>query len=254
MKMSIDLKKYKRFFAFGCSFTSYCWPTWADLVSKEMPNAIFYNLGQPGAGNQYISYMIAEANQKYQFNKDDLVIILWSTFLREDRYIDDQWITNGNIYNNPLYDDYFLKKYVDHKGFIYRDLAHMELSTGYLSNKCDFYNLLSVPPYEESETPNNSKKRYIDIETKFLSLVKNFPKSMYELEFSEGWVTEYSKDIDSGHPTTIRYFSFLEKLGFNLSETTRQYAEECTKFLQNAKTKSEVIAHFEHHYIDVKRN
>ena len=34
--MIFDWTKYKRFFTFGCSFTCYMWPTWADIISKEM--------------------------------------------------------------------------------------------------------------------------------------------------------------------------------------------------------------------------
>jgi hypothetical protein len=31
------------------------WPTWADVASKEMPNAEFFNLGVSGSGNLLIS-------------------------------------------------------------------------------------------------------------------------------------------------------------------------------------------------------
>jgi hypothetical protein len=65
--MNVDFTKYKRFFAFGCSFTCYIWPTWADVVSKEMPQAKFYNLGKTGAGNLCISSKVAEANNRFKF-------------------------------------------------------------------------------------------------------------------------------------------------------------------------------------------
>jgi hypothetical protein len=45
--MNIDFFKYKRFFAFGCSFTKYHCPSWSDLISKEMPNAEYVNFGLP---------------------------------------------------------------------------------------------------------------------------------------------------------------------------------------------------------------
>lgn len=95
----LEFSKYKRFFAFGCSFTKYCWPTWADIVSKEMPDAEYVNCGLHGSGNQLISYRIAEANTRYKFTDTDLVMVLWSTYFREDRWVNGKWLAHGNIYN-----------------------------------------------------------------------------------------------------------------------------------------------------------
>lgn len=243
--MFIDFKKYKRFFAFGCSFTRYTWPTWANLISKQMSHAEFYNFGKPGAGNQYISYTVAEVNQKFKFNKDDLVIILWSTFTREDRFINNEWLTYGNVYNNPLYDDTYLRKFADEKGFIYRDLALMELVDGYLMQQCKYIGLLSTPPVINSENPGVNKYGFDDINQKFEKLLSKFPKSMFELEFPNGWEIDYSTDIDGGHPSTIRYFNYLQKLGIELSDDVKIYAQDCSKFLSSASTREEVIRHFE---------
>jgi len=55
----MDFKKYKRFFAFGCSFTQYHWPTWANIISKEFKES--YNYGQVGAGNFFIYQSLMEA-------------------------------------------------------------------------------------------------------------------------------------------------------------------------------------------------
>ena len=48
------------------------------------PDVEFYNLGKSGGGNLFISHRIVEANKKYKFNKDDLVVVMWSTFARID--------------------------------------------------------------------------------------------------------------------------------------------------------------------------
>ena len=85
--MITDLKKYKRIFAFGCSFTSYLYPTWADIIYKSMnPDVEFYNLGKSGGGNLFISHRIVEANKKYEFTENDLVVVMWSTHARIDFY------------------------------------------------------------------------------------------------------------------------------------------------------------------------
>ena len=51
--MHIDFNKYKRVFAFGCSFTNYIYPTWADLIMHEMPSAECYNFGKAGGGQNH---------------------------------------------------------------------------------------------------------------------------------------------------------------------------------------------------------
>jgi len=38
--------KPRRLFAFGCSFTQYKWPTWADILGKSFD--LSYNLGKSG--------------------------------------------------------------------------------------------------------------------------------------------------------------------------------------------------------------
>jgi hypothetical protein len=138
-----DFKKYKRFFAFGCSMTQYNWPTWADILAKQIPES--YNYGKSGAGNIYISAMVAEANMRYKFTKDDLVMVMWSTINREDRYY-MHWQTHGNLYNQDFYSKDFVKNYVDHRGQLIRDFALISLTTGLLDNiGCDYHSMSMQP-------------------------------------------------------------------------------------------------------------
>ena len=60
---SLDPKKYKRFFAFGCSFTNYYWPTWADIIGQD--SNFYENWAQPGAGNHFIFNSIMFSSMVY---------------------------------------------------------------------------------------------------------------------------------------------------------------------------------------------
>lgn len=111
----------QRFFSFGCSFTSYKWPTWADILSKDHDE--FYNYGCQGAGNFYIFNAIVEANLKHSITSDDLVVVMWTNVSREDRYVKNRWITPGSIYNQNIYDQNFVKKFSDERGYYIRDLS-----------------------------------------------------------------------------------------------------------------------------------
>jgi hypothetical protein len=96
----------KRFFAFGCSYTNYFWPTWADILGAELQNRAdceVYNFGELGCSNQFIAQQVAIADLTYNFTKDDFVAICWTHIFREDRYIEnhptysDGWLLLGSL-------------------------------------------------------------------------------------------------------------------------------------------------------------
>ena len=102
--MNIDFSKYKRFIAFGCSFTRWRWASWSDCLRQEMPDAAYVNTARGGAGNPYISIMLNRMCRKCMFDEETLIGICWSTFYRDDTF-DLQmpnkgigWVTPGNIY------------------------------------------------------------------------------------------------------------------------------------------------------------
>ena len=231
-----DFTKYKRFFAFGCSFTSNGWPTWANLIAKECVNAEFYNMGISGSGNQCIASRISEINQRYKFCETDLVIILWSTFSREDRFINQKWETHGSAYTaNHFYNKDFIKNYCDYNGFVIRDLALIDLVNGYIKNTgCTFYDMLSVYPGlgdHNADINDNEflQNKILPVYKKFLSKYKTTYYDVYP--WNENVITD-TGHIDT-HPTPLRAYQFLIKLGFQLSPKTLEYAEETTKFLKN---------------------
>jgi hypothetical protein len=117
-------QKYKRFFAFGCSYTSYMWPTWADIIGQDIP--IYLNWGSPAAGNHFIFNSIVEADSRYHFNKDDLVIVMWTFKEREDRYNKGMWMHDTNRTQKKTYGKGWFKKFGDDlRGFLIRDLGYI---------------------------------------------------------------------------------------------------------------------------------
>ena len=108
----------KRAFFFGCSFTSYNWPTWADAVGHTLHSQgyEYYNFGLPGAGNDLIFKTMMRARHEYNITSDDLVIVMWTSWNREDRYLindwgDAAWQLQGNVLNTDFYDQEFISKY-----------------------------------------------------------------------------------------------------------------------------------------------
>lgn len=137
---NIDVKKYKRFFSFGCSFTQYIWPTWADLIGREIP--YYENWGKLGCGNQYIMNSVVECDIKHKFTETDLVIIMWTSTAREDRYIDGKWIgTPSNQFHERFGKEWTSKYGFDERPFMIRDYAFIDATQNFLRSKnCDWLN------------------------------------------------------------------------------------------------------------------
>lgn len=115
----------KRAMTFGCSFTKYYWPTWADIVLKqaELHGYDTDNWGLPGVGNTYIALKVQEAITKGLIKSGDYVFICWSTIMREDRAVDGKWISPGNIFNQHMYPESFVANFADTEFYAYRDSA-----------------------------------------------------------------------------------------------------------------------------------
>lgn len=229
--MHIDFNKYKRAFAFGCSFTNYVYPTWADIIMNEMPNVESYNFGQAGGGNHFIACRIAEANTRFKFNETDLVMVMYSTAFREDRFLNGRWKTNGNIYNQGFYDKNFVKNYVDPLGCVVRDLALMEMSRRYLEMlPCGTLMLRAAPmEHEVSDLLDDDMLKAIDV---YKDVYYDFPPTLQESMFPNGWVSTMEKGTPGNmhmdqHPLPIDYYNYLEKIGINVSH--REYAVRSTE-------------------------
>jgi hypothetical protein len=113
-----------RIWTFGCSFTEFDWPTWADILINHVGHngGSGKNWGRCGAGNQYIATKIWECNARHRFTPDDWVFICWTGFTREDRYTTERgWQSPGNLGNQDIYNDNFIRAWADEKHYAMRD-------------------------------------------------------------------------------------------------------------------------------------
>lgn len=254
----MNFKKYKRIFAFGCSFTRYAWPTWADLISSESdPDAEYHNYGRNGMGNIGISVKISEANNFYKFNEDDLIMIMWSTFCREDRWVDGDWLSQGNVYNS--YPNDFLKKYADPMGYLIRDHGIISMANTYVKSlKCDSIILRSTPfSITEFEEETEHKLKQLMLYKMHQTEYDKLPKTLYEffgnhwhsgelVKYFENWSSNKQEHFmrDDNHPRTTVYANYLESIGIKLSEKTHQLAKESDRILALSDTKLKLIENF----------
>jgi len=253
----IDYSKYKRIFIFGCSFTNYWWPTWANILHCEMPEATCYNFGQSGGGNQFISATLVAANQKYKFNQYDLVIPHWSTYCREDRYIQTGWLTPGNIWTQGTYDDEFLQKYACAKGYLVRDLAIITATMYMLQQLPSDYIMLQAVPatYDSAYFKGQGLEEVVEL---YSNVLNSMLPSLWDLVCpldnggNKYWVNGheyYNKHHNNGkgamyqdyHPNPLRYLDYLEKLGFDISQPTRELTAKYNAELLALKTHDDLM-------------
>ena len=80
---------------YGCSFTKYIYPTYADILNLEIP---VINRGFPGSGNDRIYYNIMQDYHTGILEKCSLIVVQWSGENRFE-YLNrkTKWIGNGPI-------------------------------------------------------------------------------------------------------------------------------------------------------------
>ena len=120
MSIHNKIKEARHVWAFGCSFTSYSWKTWADIIRDKYGK--LSNCGKIGAGNQFIFHRIMEEYTNGQIHKDDLIMICWSGHYRKDNKFKSKWYTPGNILNQDYWPKDFAEDYCDPEFFLERDL------------------------------------------------------------------------------------------------------------------------------------
>lgn len=255
---SIDFKKYKRFFAFGCSVTNYSWPTWADIIGKNIPE--YYNFGRAGAGNLFISNRIAEMNQRFSFSENDLIIVMWTSFDREDKYISGDWKCYGNVYKNNLYDIQYIKKYVDPRGFLVRDMGLISLTYHFLNSLSSDFCMLSSLPLKSNtysyDEPLSDELNLNDAFQLYDSILQKIKPDLSTIVFNNNWKTIKIRLTDSAekrarswrekkdwgnlnwydnHPLPIHHLIYLKSVfqNFDIDQDVKDFVSDCTKEVLN---------------------
>jgi hypothetical protein len=186
---TIDYKKYKRFFAFGCSFTHYFWPTWADIIATEIPES--YNYGMCGGGNGFIFNRIIEANQRHKFDENDLIIVMWTNTAREDRYLVDRWTAFGNIYSqdsNSIYTPDVVKKIACERGYYIRDMGYLTAINLVLKNLKSDYDFLAVIPLQQATYLRKEwSDRNPDVTDMYRDSLESIKTSVFQGIYNYNW-------------------------------------------------------------------
>lgn len=231
--------EYNRLYTFGCSFTNWYWPTWADILLSEFPGE---NWGKAGGGNKFIFESLIECHVTNQITPDDLVIIMWSSFAREDRFINN-WALCGNIYNaRPLYDDAWLEKYWSDKGCLLHNLNFISAAIEVLKSiNCKWvmcYAFDHKNLYDSKTTLIDSVQdrylfdkyyRYLDTyESYFVKEPLNDPTRSGSFWKKTSW----GENLSDAHPQTIDHYNWLNQNVLDKLQLSKETEENLKHFVK----------------------
>jgi len=204
-----------RIFTFGCSFTDYVWPTWADMILYGNEG---FNMGIRGVGNEAILYRLLEVDRKYKLNNEDTVIIIFTTPIRWDLIISNnsEWSGFGQTttsslskYENELYT-------VD--GLIFKSMHTINLIKDFLDKKGVRYVFGSVNNlyenygnYFENFKLSNEINSLVDSVKDNVKLdLQDFHSYLYGVKY---WpVSKKWSDISDYHPRPINYYNWVKNV------------------------------------------
>lgn len=248
MRMKLIEYKPKRLFAFGCSFTNYFWPTWAQIVAYDL-NIPLYNYGRSGSGNQYIFNHIMQADNYYKFDENDLIMVCWTNVMREDRWFNGDWQTPGNIFTQTTYPKEFVDAYANETFSCLRDFAYVKVIYEFLKAKNCQFHYLKMMDFEEicqwskvKGSPN--PKIYLQ----YREYLNYSQPSFYKILWHDNLNIKYAgnklihhnwKDI---HPTVNEHFKYIRKVfdEHQFSEATENIVNiKHEEFIASARQQAE---------------
>lgn len=204
----------QRIFTFGCSFTNWVWPTWANILLYQNDGI---NFGYGGAGLEHTLHSIIECDRKYNFTENDIVIVMYTTPIRWDLILGDntlKWICMGQTITS----DYI--KYLDElysiEGLIYKSLNNVLIIDNYLKNKnvksymtsindifIDFHNY-----FENVEIGDNLKELVSYVQSQIKLDMTNMHSFL--LGNHKKWTTnKIWTDLSDYHPTTLSHYKWM---------------------------------------------
>jgi len=252
--------QYNRIFAFGCSYTRHIYTSYADIIASQYPNATFINLGKSGSGNQLLLSRLSQTHRIFNIDKDDLVIIMYPSITREDRWLSTgTWHTPGNIFhhassrNVSLNAFKFYRSYGSFLHYLIRDLAIIDMVETFLNTlDCD-KTILNSTPLTLGETLNDGKislieddnvKHYKKLLTTYKELLESYPLD-YQTFFRKNYLdnklmvgVKVGDDFDA-HPSPLQALSYLKTI-MNINELAINYAQTQEQLINNCKSMEEV--------------
>ena len=234
----------KRLFTFGCSFTSWKWPTWNDYIGLNFDK--YYTLGCGGADNKNILYRLLQADKKYKFTSDDCVMIMFTSFNRLS-YVDKDFtihnigdLVDDNLKLHPIGKNY------NFETAIYDNYIAIQSAKSILESKNIKYELLQSMKHDfyhdNFEAGEDIKKNLDDCLDLFkYPVMENWCYENYDfMKEKVIWKDNHAQD---GHPTMKHHLDFVKEFfpQYITDKVTEYYDIQQENFTDESQLKQEKI-------------
>lgn len=202
--------KYRRVIVFGCSWTRYYWPTFANVIS-DMLNIPLINKGRPGIGNIAILHKMLDFDIDIGFNDDDLILVNWSSWGREDRIGEDsKWKAGGNVIDSKFYGPAFAKQYQSAENDFIRNagaiiMANRMFNITYQSSMNDINE-------EHLALFGMLTQRHSEHITEYSKWIKNMPSEIELFHLIKPRNTDWHLILNDGHPSVYEHLLHAQKI------------------------------------------
>ena len=205
-----------RLFTFGCSFTRYYWPTWADMLGREYDE--FENWGNGGIGNRAILERLTECIINNKITKDDTIIVQWSDLHRFDMHkpkpeLPEGWAQGGNMLAAPDFDNCWISSVWSEQSYIMHTLNFIKLAITLLESlPCKWYMTSLYDITSDAKRYPTAFKNYLPLFSH-----KNFIQPMNSFFIQYDFPKKTLIDIDYNeqqdeHPTPIAHYAWLAEV------------------------------------------
>ena len=208
-----------RVWSFGCSFTQYFYPTWADILihNAEQQGYLGENWGSCGKGNLYIANKVQECHARNTLGKDDWVFVCWSNYFREDSHTDKLgWHTPRFVFQQTQYKDGTVNGFGSAKYYAMRDQALVQSTRLSLQ-------ALGVNQYHFSILPMSGGDRGVDKVSAVYNLEFDGPSMMESLglmlqddDVKRNRIRSFPPEnpidtLEEWHPLPHEHLEYIEK-------------------------------------------
>jgi len=235
------MEKRNRLFTFGCSCTGYHFPTWAELLGTQYKE--FYNFGLSGMGNRFIQQMVFEADHHKKFTPEDTVLVMFTSFLRNDVWLrDSKWPSRGPVFlptNKDIYNLWWFKKHWSLEWGLMDSWSSVNAVKNLLDIRGVKYKFMTAMPLEgnlqEGTTDSNifeydvsdfNYAHLLDVTYPVWYMSDNYGFSKNDLYYT---IIDDKKDIDL-HPTIEMYAKYINEF---LPEFDNDQVQEYGKILHD---------------------
>ena len=220
----------KRIFTYGCSFTSWRWPTWPHILQHALPDYQVNDRAFEGKGNIAILHDLLEDDLKHKFTEDDIILIVWTGWTREDRFHDGVWLCDGNIHTGDTHSKEFIENYWSMSNDIMKNtsaivMANRLFNINHQAHAFDYDDLTSNPAqfrfYE---------KQKISVDYDFSHLIDALPEKL--LFNTMG--TQFDNKTWDKHPDILSQLQHATEI---MQSINMQVPQETIEFFEQQQQK-----------------